>query len=110
MADWDGLRSRLEQCDQSHLLQYLDKLTPEQADKLYLDLNGIDFEKANQYFQKCNVNNQTCEKKDSCLEPLEKDSIGSTTRDAAKLVDWERIGMTQISEGKVSILATRLIC
>ena len=109
MADWDGLRSRLDRCGQSHLLQYLDKLTPEQSGELYQDLAGIDYEKVNENFQKCHVDGQACEKKDSCLEPLEKDSIGSTTRDAAKLGDWQKIGMTQISEGKVSNQVTRLI-
>jgi len=110
MADWEGLRSRLEHSGQAHLLQYLDKLTPQQADELYKDLKGIDYEKVNQYYQKCHVNNQACEKKDSCLEPLESDSIGSTTRDQNKLGRWQKIGMTQISEGKVSNLATRVIC
>lgn len=104
MTDWDTLRSKLEQFQQTHLLHYVNELSDEQADKLYRDLNSIDYEKINEYFRKSYVNGKVVEKKDEYLEPLESDSIGSTARDKNKLEQWEKSGFKQIGEGKVGII------
>ena len=106
MTDWDTLRSKLEKYQQTHLLQYVSELNAEQADELYRDLNSIDYEKVNEYFRKCHINEKVVEKKDEYLEPLESDSIGSTARDRTKLEHWEKLGLQQISEGKVGNLVT----
>lgn len=107
MTDWDTLRSKLEKYEQAHLLQYVNELSTEQAEELYRDLNSIDYEKVNEYFRKCHIEDgKLAEKKDEYLEPLENESIGSTARDRAKLGGWEKLGLEQISEGKVSILVT----
>lgn len=110
MTDWDALRSKLQKYEQAHLLQYLDELSAEQADELYHDLNSIDYEKLNEYFRKCHINEKVVEKKDEYLEPLDSESIGSTARDKNKLGGWERLGLEQISEGKVGILVTATVC
>ena len=109
MTDWNTLRSKLEKYEQAHLLQYVDELSAEQADELYRDLNSIDYEKVNEYFRKCHINERAVEKKDEYLEPLHSGSIGSTARDRNKLGGWERLGLEQISEGKVSILVTATV-
>ena len=103
MTDWDALRSKLQKYEQAHLLQYVDELSAEQANELYRDLNSIDYEKVNEYFRKCYVNEKVVEKKDEYLEPLDSESIGSTARDRNKLGAWEKLGFEQISEGKVGI-------
>ena len=110
MSNWETLRSKLDKCDQAHLLQYVEELSAEQADELYRDLNSIDYDKVNEYFRKCHVNEKVVEKKDEYLEPLESDSIGSTARDRNKLGGWEKLGFKQISEGKVGTLATATVC
>ena len=110
MSDWDALRSKLERCEQAHLLQYVEELSAEQADELYRDLNSIDYDKVNEYFRKCNVNEKVVEKKDEYLEPLDSDSIGSTARDRNKLGGWEKLGFEKISEGKVGTLVTATVC
>ena len=110
MTDWDALRSKLQKYEQAHLLQYLDELSAEQADELYRDLNSIDYEKVNEYFRKCHINEKVVQKKDEYLEPLDNEAIGSTARDRNKLGGWERLGLEQISEGKVGIFVTATVC
>ena len=103
MTDWDALRSKLQKYEQAHLLQYVDELSAEQADELYRDLNSINYEKVSEYFRKCHINDKVVEKKDEYLEPLDSESIGSTARDKNKLGGWERLGLEQVSEGKVGV-------
>ena len=110
MTDWNTLRSKLEKHQQEHLLRYASELSAEQADQLYRDLNSIDYEKVNEYFRKCHINEKVVEKKDEYLEPLENESIGSTARDRTKLEHWEKLGLEQISEGRVSSLYYCNVC
>ena len=106
MTDWDTLRSKLQKYQQAHLLQYVEQLSVEQANELYRDLNSIDYEKVDEYFRKCHVNEKVVEKKDEYLEPLDSDAIGSTARDRNKLGGWEKLGLKRIAEGKVGVLVT----
>ena len=98
--------SVLENFDQSHLLDHWDGLNDEQRSSLYNDLSGLDLEEVKEYFERTVVTlNETAEKLDDRMQPLEADQCGSILKATEEEVaEYERISLEAVAEGKVAIL------
>ncbi|XP_042371256.1 UDP-N-acetylhexosamine pyrophosphorylase-like, partial [Plectropomus leopardus] len=86
-----GLAQRLAEAGQSHLLQFWNKLSPEEQADLTRDLQGMDFQEINGFFQKAMEMSSSSkhEKMDARMEPVPREVLGSVTRDRESLKDWE---------------------
>ena len=104
--DLDALKTRLVQNGQEHLLKYWDKLTEEQKKLLYNDLDSIDFEKVNIYYNVCEAQMKNAGAKvDDQIQPLPLDTLGSFVRtDAKTLKKYNDEGLNLIGGNKVAVL------
>lgn len=89
-----GLAQRLADAGQSHLLQFWAKLSPEEQTGLTSDLQPMDFQEINGFFEKAmkTSSNSKDEKMDARMEPVPREVLGSVTRDRESLKDWEEAG------------------
>lgn len=95
--DIDKLKARLTEAGQSHLLQFLNELSPEEQAEMIQDLEGMDFKEINGFFKNAmETSSQTKQDKiDSRMEPVPREVLGSVTRDRESLKDWEKEGKCQ---------------
>uniref|UniRef100_A0A3Q1BIZ8 UDP-N-acetylhexosamine pyrophosphorylase n=1 Tax=Amphiprion ocellaris TaxID=80972 RepID=A0A3Q1BIZ8_AMPOC len=101
-----GLKQRLAEAGQSHLLQFWSELSPEEQASLILNLQGMDFQEINGFFKNAMEMSSSSkhEKMDARMEPVPREVLGSVTRDRELLKDWELAGLQCISQGKVAVL------
>ncbi|ELT97581.1 hypothetical protein CAPTEDRAFT_160367 [Capitella teleta] len=104
--DVEALRADLKACNQEHLVQFWDALTPDQQQALYADLKSINFSEVNTFFNRCIGDLKNIgEKVDSYLQPIPPQATGSVVRtDPEKLKQYEEEGLVQIAEGRVAVL------
>ena len=100
------LKKRLESAGQGHVVQYWDSLSAEEQEALKEDVNNLDLEECNAFYERCiNSTNEDGGKLDDKMEPLHDDQCGSTVKatDAEKK-EYQRISFEAISAGKQGIL------
>lgn len=104
--DFEGLRARLVEHDQAHLLQFWDVLTPHEQSQLLKDLSTINFAKVNSCFQRAMTNLKLSSAKiDDHLQPVPEQQSASTSRmKPSELQSYTSAGLREISRGKVAAL------
>ena len=92
--DLDGLKSRLNASGQSHLLEHWASLSDKQKESFYRELDHMDFDEINRFFEASMQSLKTAsEKLDDLLEPLPTSVCGSvTTCDKATLQKYNNTG------------------
>lgn len=88
------LAEALDEAGQSHLLQFWDRLSPEEQAELVQELKAMNFPEINIFFKHAmETSSQTKQEKvDSRMEPVPPEVLGSVTRDRESLKDWEEEG------------------
>ncbi|XP_063057293.1 UDP-N-acetylhexosamine pyrophosphorylase isoform X2 [Engraulis encrasicolus] len=105
--DMDGLRQRLAEAGQSHLLQFWNELSPEQQAEMQQDMGTMDFKEINGFFKNAmetSMSQTKQEKIDNHMEPVPREVLGSVTRDRESLKDWDKQGLQCIAQNKVAVL------
>ena len=91
----NDLKLRLSKAGQEHLLQFWNELEEAQQVELFTELQAMNFEELNLFFQKAiegfNHSSQP-EKVDARMEPVPREVLGSATRDQDQLQAWESEG------------------
>ena len=91
----NDLKLRLSKAGQEHLLDFWDELEEAQQVELYAELQAMNFQELNLFFQKAiegfNHSSQP-EKVDARMEPVPREVLGSATRDQDQLQAWESEG------------------
>ncbi|CAM5133973.1 unnamed protein product [Eretmochelys imbricata] len=100
------LRRRLAAAGQSHLLRFWAELGGAERRALREELEGLDCEALGSSFRRAIEGTGAAgrDKVDGRMEALPRAVLGSATRDAGRLPEWEREGLHQISQSKVAVL------
>lgn len=101
----DGLATKLAQAGQSHLLHFWKELSPDEQAELILDLQGMDFQEINGFFEKAmgTSNSSKNEKMDARMEPVPREVLGSVTRDREALRSWEQTGQQPAFASRLNV-------
>ncbi|XP_062581320.1 UDP-N-acetylhexosamine pyrophosphorylase-like isoform X2 [Saccostrea cucullata] len=104
--DIEGLKARLAEANQEHLLKYWDQLSDEEKQQLYAELSHLDFKEINGFFKAAMEDlNSASEKLDDLLEPLPKEVWGGVVETSeADLLQYDIDGLTEIGESRVAVI------
>ena len=91
--DWVGMRARLAEYHQEHLLQHLDQLNEAEQAVLYADISQLNLKKLTRCWERAKeMMSNSGEVKDESLKPLDSSIVGSTARDKEDVLRWADIG------------------
>ena len=97
--EWEGLKARLAEYGQEHLLGYLGELNELQKKALYQDIHTIDLKKITKCWKEAKKSlSDSEEMKDDQLKPLPSSIVGSTTDSREEVDRWKDMGMLQADQ------------
>lgn len=106
MSRLEEIRNRLETHKQQHLLQFWDELNDVERDELIQDIDELNLEEVNLYFERASSDlGDINGKLDDLLKPIPSDQYESVdTTDPAQIQTYYEEGLKQISQNRVGVL------
>lgn len=106
MSDFDSVIILLKKYDQEHIIKFWDKLDEKKQKILLDDIRDINIPEVVGMFRKTIENINSDQKKlDNRMNPIPAELYGAVNRSPEELlVNYEQIGLEQISQGRVGVL------
>ena len=99
-----SLKPSLFASEQEHLLHWWNELTEEQQNKLQKDISSINFKQQLSDFHECMLKDSSKSQKEDELKPLPAESYESVFNSNDDNERWTKLGLKEISDGKVALL------
>lgn len=99
------LQKRLAKCGQSHLLQFWERLDPDEREDYLNQLQTIHFEETSELFHRAIKSLGIFQKLDGRMKPIPETQFESEeTCDVVTLERYRDVGLREIGEGRVAVL------
>lgn len=104
--EFNKVKERFEAARQNHVFRFWDELNEAQRSELLADLEDLDLDRLQSYFDACSTElSGTITKVDERLEPPPASACGSfLTSDSVTLAHYETLGLEAIGRGEVAML------
>lgn len=106
MTNFESVIDLLKKYDQEHIIKFWDKLNENEKKILLEDIYEINIPEVIEMFKNTTKNMSVDQQKlDDRMNPLPADLYGAVSRSPKELlINYEHIGLEQISDGKVGVL------
>lgn len=103
----EGLKKKLSEYDQEHLLRFWEELTDEDRNQLENDIEELDLQETVAYFKKAVESSQRIGQGtlDDKVQPIDETKIASVkTSTKEELKRYEELGLIEVAESRVAVL------
>ncbi|XP_045481643.1 UDP-N-acetylhexosamine pyrophosphorylase [Harmonia axyridis] len=106
MLTYTKIQSMLEECGQSHLLNFFNELSEAEQQQLLNQISSVNFHEANELFGKAMKSlDGDLQEIDSLMEPVPESQFeAEDTCDPIKLENYRNKGLEEISKGNIGVL------
>ena len=105
LIDISGLKAKLDEHGQSHLLEHWEDLTDEQKKELFEDLQDIEFGEMAEAFQKATNPERSSSSVDERMIPIEGKYCASINDSSPEeIAGYKKVALEAVSKGQVGVL------